>query len=64
VCGIDSAEAEAQHAIPRLKIVGCQSGVFGNSSEDSRAEFLIVVVDENNVLPIRTRQRAVSPIDA
>jgi hypothetical protein len=56
VRGIDSAEA--QRAIPRLKIVGCQSGVFGDSSEDALAEFLIVVEGEDKVLPIRMRQRA------
>jgi hypothetical protein len=32
--------------------------VFGDSSEDARAEFLIVVEGEDKVLPIRTRQRA------
>lgn len=38
-----------------LQIAGCQSGVLGDSSEEARAEFLIVVKGEDEVRPIRTR---------
>ena len=41
-----------------LQVAGCQSGVLGDSSEDARAEFHIVVKGEDEVRSIRVRERA------
>ena len=44
-------------AIPLLQVAGCQTGVLGDSGEHARAQFLVVMKGEDEVRPIRPRER-------